>query len=50
MISISTLKFKVLHPLKIYFINLEIHLIGAWHVFLIQQRRLENDIIKKILL
>lgn len=47
MISISTLKFKVLHPLKIHFINLEIHLIGAWHVFLIQQRRLEKILLKK---
>lgn len=47
MILFTALKTKVLHPLKIFSINMGIFLLGPWRVFLLQQKMQEKVLIKR---
>lgn len=47
MILFTAFKSKVLHPLKIFLINIGIFLLGPWRVFLLQQKMQEKALIKR---
>lgn len=45
--NIQQIKFKYLHPIKIFYYNIEINIFGAWRFFLQQQRRQEKALRNK---